>query len=262
MFKPEKKFNNEEAAWNIGAALQSERGKQDARKYLGASRWGHHCERALGYEFHHTTRDAGDAPQFKPEILRIFDMGHDAETRMAEYMKLAGYNLQTHKPDGGQIGFKACEGKLAGHCDGIIHGGPDLNGIELPLVWECKALNNKSWNDTSTKGVKVSKPLYYSQMQTYIAYLDLKGYFFTAINRDSGEVFVEIGLPDMRQAQDDSDKALRVIQSGNPEELPRCASDETDWRCRFCDFAKRCWEKGETSEAPKKIQIKRPSWSK
>lgn len=261
MFKPEKKFNNEEAVWNLGAALQSERSKQEARQYLGASRWGHHCERALGYEFHQTSRDEPDAPQFKSEILRIFDMGHDAEERMAEYMRMAGYALQTHQPNGSQIGFKACDGKLAGHCDGIITGGPDLAGHPLPLVWECKALNNKSWNDTVAKGVKVSKPLYYSQMQTYIAYLDLKGYFFTAINRDSGEVFVEIGEADMLQAQTDSDKALRVIQSVNPEELPRCASEETDWRCRFCDYAKRCWAKAPTTGRCK-IQIKRPNWAK
>jgi hypothetical protein len=261
MFKPEKKFNNEEAVWNIGAALQSERAMQEPRDYLGASRWGHHCERALGYEFHKSPRDEHESPQFKPEILRIFDMGHDAENRMAEYMRLAGYNLQTHQPDGRQIGFKACEGKLAGHCDGIITGGPDLQGIELPLVWECKALNNKSWNDTVAKGVKVSKPLYYSQMQTYIGYLDLKGYFFTAINRDSGEVFVEIGGADLLQAQRDSDKALRVITSHNPEELPRCASDETDWRCRFCDYAKRCWSKNETTTT-QKVKIKRPVWAK
>ena len=259
MFKPEKKFNNEEAVWTLGAALQSERSSQAPRKYLGASRWGHHCERALGYEFHQTPRDEPDAPQFKSDILRIFDMGHDAETRMAEYMKMAGYALQTHKPDGGQIGFKACDGKLAGHCDGIITGGPDLAEVELPLVWECKGLNDKSWNDTFNKGVKASKPLYYSQMQTYIAYLDLKGYFFTAINRNTGEVFVEIGEADMLQAQTDSDKALRIIASGNPEELPKCASEETDWRCRFCDYAKRCWS---TTEKPRKLQIKRPVWAK
>ena len=260
MFKPEKSFNNEEAVWAIGAALQSERAKQPARQYLGASRWGHHCERALGYEYHGVSRDNPTEPQFKPEILRIFDMGHDAEARMAEYMRMAGYIIQTHKPDGGQIGFSVCDGRLAGHCDGIITDGPDLalSGAELPLVWECKALNNKSWNDTVAKGVKVSKPLYYSQMQTYIAYLDLKGYFFTAINRDSGEVFVEIGAPDMRQAQQDSDKALRVIQSGNPEELPRCASDETDWRCRFCDYAKRCWAVAPTT-GRMKLKIK-PKW--
>lgn len=259
MFKPEKSFNNEDAVWNIGAALQAERGKQEARCYLGASRWGHHCERALGYEFHKTPRDEENAPQFKAEILRIFDMGHDCETRMAQYMKMAGYALQTHQPNGSQIGFKACDGKLAGHCDGIITGGPDLAGVELPLVWECKGLNNKSFNDTVSKGVKVSKPLYYSQMQTYIAYLDLKGYFFTALNRDTGEIFVEIGEADMLQAQTDSDKALRVIVSKNPEELPRCAFEETDWRCRFCDYAKRCWSVPSTA---KKVQIKRPNWAR
>src|SRR3546814_3337560 len=45
-----------------------------------------------------------------------------------------------------------------------------------PALWEMKALNNKSWNDTRCKGVEKSKPVYYVQMQTYMAYLGLGDY--------------------------------------------------------------------------------------
>ena len=245
MFQP-KEFHNEAIEAAINNALSLKREREPDRTYLGASRWGHHCERALGYEYHKTTRDDMDKPKFSPDIYRVFDMGHDGETRMAEYLKLAGYELQTEKPEGGQIGFTACEGKLGGHCDGIIHGGP---GIEkTPLVWENKALNAKSWTDTKARGVKESKPLYYAQVQTYIAYMDLAGYMFTAMNRNTGEVFVEVqyGL-DSRVAQDVSDAALRVIQSEHPEQLARCAGESTDWRCKFCDFRNRCWTKKEVA---------------
>jgi hypothetical protein len=168
---------------------------------------------------------------------------------------MAGFELQTEKPGGGQIGFSVCDGKLGGHCDGIVHGGPGIT--KVPLVWENKALNNKSWNDTKTKGVSKSKPLYYAQMQTYIAYLGLEGYLFTAMNRDTGEIFVELGEPDMRTAQDVSDRALRVVQSQHPEQLPRCSTEETDWRCRFCDFAKRCWNRKETISQPQYFTYKK-----
>jgi hypothetical protein len=71
---------------------------------------------------------------------------------------------------------------------------------------------------------------------------------FTAMNRNTGEVFVEVqyGL-DSRVAQDVSDAALRVIQSEHPEQLARCAGESTDWRCKFCDFKNRCWTKKEVA---------------
>ena len=247
MFEPPRQYHNEAIEAVISNALLTARTREDRRTYLGASRWGHHCERALGYEYHATERDDMSKPQFGPDLYRAFDMGHDGESRMAQYLRMAGFDLQTEKPGGGQIGFSVCEGKLGGHCDGIVHAGPGIT--KVPLVWENKALNNKSWNDTKTKGVQKSKPLYYAQMQTYIAYLDLQGYLFTAMNRDTGEVFVELGEPDMRTAQEVSDRALRIVQSEHPEQLPRCSTEETDWRCRFCDFAKRCWKKEKKADA-------------
>ena len=92
---------------------------QAPRKYLGASRWGHHCERALGYEYHQLPKDEGS--DFKGKTIRIFDMGHDGEDRMAEYLKAAGFLLVTHNPEGKQFGFEAAGGRLKGHLDGIIH---------------------------------------------------------------------------------------------------------------------------------------------
>ena len=244
MFEPPKQRHNEEIEAAISNALTITRSREDRRTYLGASRWGHHCERALGYEFHATPRDDMSKPQFGANLYRVFDMGHDGESRMSEYLRMAGFELQTEKPGGGQIGFSACGGKLGGHCDGVVHAGPGIS--KAPLVWENKALNNKSWNDTKDKGVQKSKPLYYAQMQTYIGYLDLQGFLFTAMNRDTGEVYVELGEPDMRTIQEVSDKALRIIESERPEQLPRAASVETDWQCRFCDFQKQCWGRKET----------------
>ena len=77
---------------------------------------------------------------------------------------------------------------------------------------------------------------------------------FTAVNRDTGEVFVELGEPDLRTIQDVSDKALRIVESTHPEQLPRCTAAETDWQCRFCDFKKRCW--GKLEKPAQQIGIK------
>ena len=129
---------------SIDAAMLSKNKAQTRRQYLGASRIGHHCERALGYEYHMVEKDEG--ADFKGKTLRIFDMGHDGEERVADYLKLAGFELQTHAPDGKQIGMSDAGGKFKGHLDGVIHSGP-VDGLKYPMLWENKALGDKSWSE-------------------------------------------------------------------------------------------------------------------
>lgn len=243
----------------INKALVEKRASQPKRQYLGASMWGDPCDRKLAYQFHQTPIDEGRG--FSPEILRVFDMGHDCEDRVAEYVKLAGFDLVTHKQDGSQFGFSAADGKLKGHIDGVIIMGPQIPGLEYPVLWENKGLNDKSWNDTVKKGVKVSKPLYYAQAQTYMAYMDLpKGCMFTILNRNTGEMHAELIKFDARAAQVASDRAVRVIATASPLEMARCTNDSADLRCKFCDFRIRCWGLDVETNITTAEQL--PSWLK
>src|SRR5690606_39859561 len=58
----------------IDAALIAEREATPPRSYLGASRLGHACERALQFEFAGAPRDEG--ADFGGQTLRIFEIGH------------------------------------------------------------------------------------------------------------------------------------------------------------------------------------------
>jgi hypothetical protein len=242
----------------IDKAIVDKRSSEPKRAYLGASMWGDPCERKLGYIYHQTPEDEGTG--FPAHVLRIFDMGHDGEARTAEYLKLAGFDLHTNTPDGGQYGFQACDGKLKGHIDGVILGGPDVEGLIWPALWENKELNDKSWNDTVKKGVKLSKPLYYAQAQVYMAYLELPNTLFTTKNRNTGEVHAELIKFDARAAQEASDKAVRVVSSLAPEDLSKCTGDEADSRCRFCNFKLRCWEKSVRANIIIQTQTDKPTW--
>ena len=245
----------------IDKAMIAKQMAQEKRTYLGASRWGEECMRRLAYEYHHTPIDGEE--DFPGKILRIFDMGHDGETRMTEYMRLAGFDLVTEKANGGQMGFYAMDGKLKGHCDGVITGGPV--DLPYPLIWEHKALNDKSWADTKKKGVKESKPIYWSQIQTYCAYLDIpNGGLFTAINRNTGEIYSEHVEFDPVAAQALSDKAIRIVQTRSPEEMPKMSNDPCFYKCGWCSFRKRCHNIKEmtiSTTAPAATQTF-PSWLK
>lgn len=259
MFQPDADINPSKKAIEelLDKAMQDKRASQAKRQYLGASTWGEPCDRKLAYGFHQAPIDHDRG--FSSEILRVFDMGHDCEDRVAEYLRLAGFELHTHKPDGKQYGFEAADGKLKGHIDGVITAGPEIQGLKYPCLWENKGLNDKSWNDTAKKGVRLSKPLYYAQANTYCAYMELPNTLFTAINRNTGELLAEVIPLDARNAQESSDRAVRVVNSTNPDEFGRIAAESTDFRCKFCDYRRLCWQiPSDITPAP--VEQTKPNW--
>lgn len=232
--------------------------EQEPRDYLGGSRLGVECDRALAYEYFQVAKDPDR--NFKGKILRIFDMGHDGEDRMAEYIRRAGFTLLTHRSDGQQFGFGVApdpvtgKSRIAGHIDGILTDGPEYVGctkMTYPCLWENKGLNDKGSKGCVKKGVKEEKPIYYAQMQIYMAYLGLGDNpgLFTALNRNTGDIHSELVPFDAQAAQQASDRGVRVIRADSPEDLPRIARESTDFRCKFCDYAARCWGAAEPQAA-------------
>jgi hypothetical protein len=224
----------------IDAVLTAERRNTPPRDYLGASRIGEPCSRRLVYEFTNTPPDEGK--DFNGHVLRIFEAGHVFEELSIRWLRGAGFDLRTVKRDGSQFGFSAAGGKFRGHIDGVIVGGPDI-GISWPALWEHKALRATSWNDLVKRGLAQSKPLYYAQVQIYMAYLEVPVTLFTALNKDTQELFHEIVPFDAACAQALSDKAVVIIRAaGAGELLPRIAAAPDFYLCTFCPFSKRCWE--------------------
>ena len=52
--------------------------------------------------------------------------------------RLAGFVLKTEDADGHQFGFSVAGGRLRGHVDGVLIGGPE--GFSYPALWENKCL--------------------------------------------------------------------------------------------------------------------------
>ncbi len=221
----------------IDAALEAERRTQPPRDYLGASRIGDPCARKLAYEYTRMRKDR----EFNGRTLRIFDAGHQFEALAIQWMRAAGFELRTHKRNGEQFGFEVAGGRIRGHIDGVIVAGPDV-GIAWPALWEHKALKASSWSDLVKRGVRVSKPLYFAQVQIYMGYLAVPVTLFSAMNKDTQELFHEVVAFDPAAAQSLSDKAVDVIRAVEAGDLPpRIAAAPNSFFCRFCDYAETCW---------------------
>lgn len=221
-------------------ALLAERRAETPRDYLGASRIGEPCARRLAFEITATPADAGRG--FDGRALRIFAAGHVFETLSIRWLRAAGFDLRTERRDGGQFGFTTANGRIRGHIDGVIVGGPDVN-LPWPALWEHKALNARSWEELVKKGLKIAKPLYWAQVQIYMAYLDVPVTLFSALNKNTQELFHEAVPFNPADAQALSDRAVTILRAVDAQELPpRVAATPDHWQCRFCDYAGRCWE--------------------
>jgi hypothetical protein len=211
------------------------------RDYLGASRLGHECKRALQLEFFNTPKDEGKG--FTGRTLRIFQVGHIMENMAAEWLRAAGLNLKTVGKDGKQFGFVTGKGKIKGHCDGIIIDGPKDFG-PFPRLWEHKTASDKKWKEFVKNKVKKANITYYAQIIIYMAYMELADNpaLFMVTNKDTQELYFEDVLFDASYAQEISDRGANIIQACLAGELlPREWPSEDYFQCKFCSWSNRCW---------------------
>jgi len=224
----------------IDAVLTAENSAREPRQYLGGSRLGESCSRLLQYEFLQVPRDPGG--EFTGKTLRIFAAGHGFEDLAINWMAKAGFDLRTRNASGDQFGFSVAGGRVRGHIDGVIVAAPD--GLAVPALWECKSANAKNWRDIVKRGVIVSKPVYAAQIALYQAYLGLteQPAVFTAVNKDTCELWHELVPFNGALAQAASDKAVRILQACDAGEwLPRVSADPEHFECAWCAWRQRCW---------------------
>jgi hypothetical protein len=234
----------------IDAAIEAARAATPSRTYLGGSRLGHPCERALQFEFAGAPKDEGQ--DFSGKTLRIFEIGHALEDLAVRWLRACGFDLYTRKgnrPDGEQFGFSVAGGRIRGHVDGIIAAVPQPLSIGVPALWECKTMNARNWRETVAKGVGLAKPVYAAQIALYQAYMEAQvpgisenPALFTAINKDTAELHHELVPFDAGLAQRMSDRGVRILQASDAGELlPRIATTRDFHECRMCPWADRCW---------------------
>ena len=234
----------------IDDSFDAARAVTPPRTYLGGSRLGQPCERALQFEFAGAPKDEGS--DFDGQTLRIFEIGPALEDLAVRWLRGAGFDLYTRKgnrADGEQFGFSIAGGRVRGHVDGIIAAAPGQLDLAVPALWECKTMNARNWRETVAKGVVIAKPVYAAQIALYQAYMEgsVPGIcsnpaLFTAINKDTAELHHELVAFDAGLAQRMSDRAVRILQATDAGELlPRIATTRDFHECRMCPWGQRCW---------------------
>lgn len=224
---------------HIDAAFRRKRDAEPVRNYVGASAIGNDCLRAVQLQRLHIPPDK--EPEGK--MLRIWETGHVFEAAIAAWLKMAGFELDVVAKDGKQFTWRVLDDEAGGSVDGICRGGP--LPLEYPFLWECKALKASSWQETKKKGLYISKPYYAKQFAINQAYIKLiTPGIFTALNKDTSELYHELVYFDQPLAQQASDDMVQVVEATqNQVLLPRAFSSSDNYKCRMCDFPNSCWNK-------------------
>lgn len=210
--------------------------KKASRDYLGASSIGEQCDRKLWYDFHQRK------PIDDPRVHRIMDVGHWVESYALAMLKCAGYELY-YEENGDQFGF--VDEELAGHADGVIM----LDGV--PHLLEIKSANEKRFLEMVRDGVEKSNPIYFTQMQIYMHYLELEYALYFVVNKNDCRIHMEIVKYEKIKAVYAINRGKEIIR-GKEEDQQRKYASKAFFKCKFCNHRQECWS-SESSEPPKEM---------
>lgn len=221
----------------INAALERSRNAMPQRDYLGASELGDPCLRRLVYLYLKAPEDP-----LPGNVIRIFETGSTFEMTVVEWLRRGGFDIRNIDPKTGKaFAFEAADGQVKGHIDGKVVGGPYI-GVKYPLLWEHKAINQRSWSEVVKHGIAKSKEVYHAQVQLYMGYFELDNCLFTCLNKNTSELYHEIIPYSLPWAQRVSDRAVDVIRMGQAREIPPRISERRDYFiCKMCRRQGVCW---------------------
>lgn len=213
------------------------------RDHLGASIMGEDCSRKLWYTFRWVKEEFHEG-----RIQRLFQVGHQAEPRLIQLLRGAGFEVHERDPNTKkQFRITGCNGHYGGSLDGMCKA-PTRYGLNTDLVF----LNEFKTNGTGAgfanvgkNGVMKEKPKHYAQMCGYGKFYQLKYGLYIIENKNDSDLIIEIVPLDWNYGTILENKASDVINSKFP---PSRISDNPDYfDCKYC-FAVNVCHHGEAVE--------------
>lgn len=223
----------------VGAIYRAYEDANEPRdgKTIPASQLAEECSRKLWYDFRWVT-PREDIPG---RTLRIFATGTIEEERWIADLRSIGCEVVDRQDDGRQIRIDLCNGHVGGYLDAEVLGLP-----EAPRTWhvaEMKSHNLKSFTALKKDGVRVSKPLHYGQMQSYMHARNRDRAIYLATCKDNDELYAERVYYDVDYCLRMLAKADRIIQAHEPPaKLHEDPTAKMAFACGWCKHRGVCHE--------------------
>jgi len=209
---------------------------EETRRYIGASGIGSECDALLALSMRGFP---GDAPT--PQLTRIFNDGHRIEALVVEMLKESGHEVKEVNPaTGKQWGYSSHGGHHKANLDGYIK----LVGSSEVMTLEIKSMNRKMFESFQKKGLALSHPHYYDQVNDGLTLAKAGGVrvnscFVIAYCKDNSMLHAEIIDYDPLRA---GKLMIRVDQLVSGELTRRIGDRKNEFACAGCLKRTSCWE--------------------
>ena len=174
------------------------------------------------------TMTGAECQPLSPKVYRIFDNGHSAHTRLANYFRRAGVLIAEEQP----LRHEALN--IKGSADAII----DIDGERILI--DFKTIKNYPF-DLMKKGSKELDKTYRYQINTYMWLLGLKKSFFVFENKNTQDLHVEPCEYDEEIIDDIKDRIERLHKCIEDKAPPEKEYEPSNWHCEYCSFNKLCY---------------------
>jgi hypothetical protein len=198
----------------------------EIRNYLGISQIGHSCDRYLWYKHK-------GIEETKPtdRTLMIFRLGNLIESDLVDILKKTDLPITKQQH---QCVIPLDNINLIGHIDGIC----TIDGEDL--LWECKTMNQKSFNTLLKVGYDDYSVIYKAQLHAYMLCMELKKAIVTVYNKNDSSLYEEIVNLNKEYIMDIIYR-LNIILNSSQNQRRECPLSNF-WKAKMCGFKNICWE--------------------
>jgi hypothetical protein len=196
----------------------------EVRDYIGASSIGSDCLRQIWYEYKGTPSSG-----IPTKTRRTWDIGKALEGLVLDWLEAAGITLVRTWLDLTSAKVEI----FKGHLDAVW----TKKGEAFAII-EVKTAKDSIYKTFVNKGVKVSHPQYYAQIQSYMGMSGIHSAYILVLNKDNSELYDELVTFDEEFYKRLEDKALMISQSNI--EPPKVNGSPYWWQCKICKFNKEC----------------------
>lgn len=203
--------------------------RKDIRNYLGASRLGVTCDKALWYEFNKKPKDK----ELKGRVIRIFELGNEIEELIINWLRRSGFTVEEGQKE---LNYR---GIIKGHVDAIITKVPEefKEIIPVPSILEIKSANNNEFSKLYNFGLKRFSSVYWTQIQVYMGLSGILNSVHITMNKDNCELYLE-------QPEYDPVLTYKSLERGISITLANSCNKQfpnsNGSNCTFCNWKETC----------------------
>jgi hypothetical protein len=198
------------------------------REHLGASVMGEICDRKLWYGFRWIKKVIHDG-----RIQRLFQVGHNAEPRFAEYLRGIGFNVVLTDNNDKQYRITGCNGHYGGSLDGIGY----YKQMQYLLEFKTNGTGT-GYNGVAAKGIIETKPKHFKQMCQYGKHYGIRYGLYLIENKNDSDITIEIVPLDWNIGTELEKRAQDIISAKIPP--AKIAENPAYFECKYCDFVDIC----------------------